>query len=89
MAQTEKRMSERDANQTLQLSYNDLDASITTNGFLIGKVGRKVEVAISTTTVLDDTITYTFSETGTTLYAYKIIYTNGGRTQMISAERIL
>lgn len=88
MSNTIKRMSERDANQTLQLSFNDADASITTNGFLIGKVGRKVEVAISTTTILNDTITYTFSESGVNLYAYKIIYTDGNRSQMISAERV-
>lgn len=86
MSQTEKRMSERDANQTLQLSFNDTDASITTNGFLIGKVGRKVEVAISGT---GETITYTFSENGAVLYQYEIIYTDNTRTQMVSAERTL
>jgi hypothetical protein len=87
MAQTTKTLSERDYQQTLRLSFNDVDSSLTTNGFLIGKVGRKVEVAIATTTVLDDTAIYTFSENGTVLYQYTIIYTNGGRTQMISAER--
>jgi hypothetical protein len=87
MVHTTKTLSERDYQQTLRLSFNDVDASLTTNGFLIGKVGRKVEVAITTTTVLDDTAIYTFSENGVVLYQYTIIYTNGGRTQMISAER--
>lgn len=91
MSKTEKLLSDRDYQQTLRLSFNDVDASLTTNGFLIGKVGRKVEVAITTTTVLDDTAIYTFKELQdgvyVTLYQYTIIYTNGGRTQMISAER--
>lgn len=87
MANTTKRLSERDANQTLQGSFNDVDFSITTNGFLIGKVGRKVELQVTTTTVANDTAIYTFSENGTTLYQYTIIYTNGSRTLMLSAER--
>jgi hypothetical protein len=88
MSNTTKRFSERDANQTLQSSYNDVDASLTTNGFLVGKVGRKIEPVISTTTVANDTITYYFSENGQQLYAYEIIYTDGTRSTMISAERI-
>jgi hypothetical protein len=91
MDKTEKLLSDRDYQQTLRLSFNDVDASLTTNGFLIGKLHRKVEVTITTTTVLDDTAIYTFKEKQNnmyvTLYQYTIIYTNGGRTQMISAER--
>lgn len=88
MAKTEKQLSDRDYQQTLRLAFNDVDGTLTTTGFLIGKVGRKVEVAISTTTVLNDTATYTFSENGTVLYSYKLIFTDGGRSQLISAERI-
>lgn len=88
MSNTTKGMSERDANQTLQLAFNDVDASLTTGGFLTGKVGRKVVQAISTTTVTDDTLTYTFSESGTTLYALKVIYTDNTYNTLISAERI-
>lgn len=88
MSNTIKRLSERDANQTLQGSFNDVDMSLTTNGFLVGKVGRKVSAIISTTSVANDTITYTFSEDGTNLYAYEIIYTDGTRSVLVSAERI-
>lgn len=88
MAKTHKQLSDRDYQQTFRLAFNDVDATLTTNGFLVGKIGRKVEAAVSTTTVLNDTVTYTFSEDGTTLYEYEIIYTDGTRTQMISAERI-
>lgn len=90
MSQTQKIMSDRDFQQTLKLSFNDVDASLTTTGFLIGKVGRKVEVTISTTTVLNDTATYTFSEDygANILYSYELVFTNGGRSQLISATRI-
>lgn len=88
MAKTQKQLSDRDYQQTQRLAFNDVDGSFTTSGFLLGKVGRKVTVVISTTTVLNDTATYTFSENGVDLYAYEIIYTNGARTQMISAENV-
>lgn len=88
MSNTNKRFSEFDANQTLQASFNDVDASLTTSGFLTGKVGRKIEQTITTTTSPNDTLIFTFSENGTELYQYKIIYTDNTYTTMISAERI-
>jgi hypothetical protein len=88
MSITQKPLSHLDYEQTLQSSYNDVNATLSVDGFLTGKIGRKVELAISTTTVVDDTETYSFSESGTPLYALKIIYTDGTRSQLISAERI-
>jgi hypothetical protein len=88
MSITQKPLSHLDYEQTMQSSYNDVNATLSVDGFLTGKVGRKVELAISTTTIVDDTETYSFSENGTALYALKIIYTDGSRALMISAERI-
>lgn len=88
MAITQKPLSHLDYEQTLQSSYNDENATLSVDGFLTGKVGRKVELAISTTTLLNDTETYSFSENGTALYSIRIIYTDGSRALMISAERI-
>lgn len=88
MSQTDKRLSERDPGQTLQHSYNEIDASITMAGFLTGKVGRKVEQTISSTTVPNDTLTFTFSESGTNLYSIQVIYTDSTYSTMLSAERI-
>jgi hypothetical protein len=88
MSQTQKSFTERDANQTLQLSFNDVDASITTAGFLTGKIGRKVTQDISTTSSTDDTLTFTFLENGSTLYAIKVIYTDNTYATFVSAERI-
>ena len=88
MSITQKPLSHLDYEQTLQSSYNDVNATLSVDGFLTGKVGRKVELAISTTSIVDDTETYSFSENGTALYALRIIYTDGTRALMISAERI-
>jgi hypothetical protein len=87
MSKTEKVMSDRDFQQTLKLSFNDVDASLTTTGFLIGKVGRKVDVDVSG----GATAIYTFKELQdgvyVTLYEYTLIYTDPSRTQLVSAER--
>jgi hypothetical protein len=88
MAKTTKSLSTQDSGQTLQGSYNEEDASLTVNGFLVGKVGRKVELAITTTTVADDTEVFTYKEDGVTLYEIEVVYTDGTRAQMLSAERI-
>ena len=87
MSNTSKIFSERDANQTLQAAFNDVDASLTSAGFLVGKVGRKVIMSISTTTVASDTQTYAFSENGTALYSLKLIFTDNTYATLISAER--
>lgn len=84
----QKNLSDRDANQTLQSAYNDVDATISTNGFLVGKVGNQITLAVSTTTVTGDTYTYSFFDNGTQLYQIQIIYTDDTQSQMISATRI-
>ena len=88
MSNTSKILSVRDPGQTLQSSYNDVDASLTTTGFLTGKVGHKITQTISTTTVSNDTLTFQYSDSGTNLYAIKVIYTDNTYATMISAERI-
>lgn len=84
----QKVLSERDANQTLQSAYNDVDATISTNGFLVGKVGNEITLVVTTTTVTGDTYTYTFFDNSTQLYQIQIIYTDATQAQMISAKRI-
>lgn len=88
MADTTKPFSDRDANQTLQHSYNDVNATLGVDGFIIGKVGRKIDVTISTTTILNDSQTFAFSESGTALYSIKLIFTDGARQELLSVERI-
>lgn len=87
MSQTSKPFSEYDQAQIFKKAYND-SGTISVDGFLTGAIGRKVVQAASTTTNPNDTITYTFSESGTTLFVIKVIYTDNTYETMISAERI-
>ncbi len=87
MSNTLKGKSEFDNLQTLGQSFNDVDSTITTNGFLVGLVGRKIDFTVSTTSIAGDTLTVAFSENGTALYTYKLIYTDGSQGTILSAER--
>ncbi len=88
MANTTKQMSEKDFQQVLRGAFNDVDKTVSTNGFLVGKVGHRVTSTISTTNVANDTETYEFFDVSTSLYQIRVIYTDGGRTDLLSAERI-
>lgn len=88
MTKTSKRSTRKDGMQTLQMAYNDVDASLTTNGFLVGKVGHKVTLEIQTTTVTNDTELYSFFDNTELLYQIKLIYTDGTKSLLISAERV-
>lgn len=88
MSRTTKRGTRKDGMQTLQMAFNDVDASLTTNGFLVGKIGHKVTLEITTTTVSNDSELYTFLDGSDLLYQIKLIYTNADKTQLLSAERV-
>lgn len=87
MAETIKRLSEYDASQIFQKTYNKEGGTMAVDGFLVGKVGRKVDVVVSATSVPTDTETFTFTEDGVTLFTLVLIYTDGSRAQLLSAER--
>lgn len=88
MSETSKSLGQYDMPVSIRAVYNNVDASLTTAGFLTGLIGRKVTQAISTTSTSNDTLTFTYSESGTTLYAIKVIYTDSTYATFISAERI-
>jgi hypothetical protein len=88
MSKTTKKGTRKDGMQTLQMAFNDVDASLTTNGFLVGKVGHKVTLQITTTTTLGDTEVYSFLDNEELLYQIKLVYTDAGKSQLISAERV-
>lgn len=85
---SQKQASTLSSENVLRDVHSSVDNSLITNGFLVGKVGRKIQSVISTTIVTNDTNTLTFSEDGTTLYVLRIIYTDDTQSTMISAERI-
>jgi hypothetical protein len=85
--QTKKPASDLDASQNQQNSFNDVNSTFGVDGFLTGIVGRRVDMAISTTTIANDTETYTFSENSVNLYVYKVVYTDGSRATLLYAVR--
>lgn len=87
MAETTKVRSEYDANQITQKIFNPEGGTLAVDGFLVGKVGRRVDLVLTTTTLSNDTEVFTFSEEGTTLFELTLIYTDGTRAQLLSAER--
>ena len=87
MSQTVKRISDRDPAQTSRLTFNDVDASFSSSGYLEAVVGRRKDYAIVTTSVANDTIRVTYSENGTTLYVIDQVYTSGARTLLLFEER--
>ncbi|NDD83954.1 hypothetical protein EBZ38_06715 [bacterium] len=88
MANTTKPLSDRDYEQAVQSAYNQVDATLSVNGFIVGKVGHKITQTITTTTVANDTEVFGFFDGATSLYQIKVIYTDGTRSLMLSAERI-
>lgn len=88
MSNTTKQPTMLDNEQVIRNVFNEPDKSLTVNGFLVGKTGHKVTMALSTTNIANDTETYTFLDGATTLYEIEVIYTDGTRAVMISAERI-
>lgn len=84
MSVTSKQMTEKDYAQTLRSAFNDADASITMNSFLVGKVGHKVTRTANSATVDD----YSFYDGATLLYTLRITYNNSAHDEIDEAERI-
>lgn len=87
MATLQKEMTANTQDTAIKHAYNDVDKSLTVNGFLVGKVGAKVDATIATTNVANDTIIFNFSDNGTALYEITVVYTDGTRSDLLSAER--
>lgn len=85
---SQKTPSNLSGDNVLRDVHNEKDNSIITSTFVTGKVGRKIESVISTTSVTDDTQTLTYSEDSLVLYTVRIIFTDGTRSEFASVERI-
>lgn len=89
--ETTKPLSYRDANQTLQGAFNDVDKSLTSAGFLVGKIGHKVTRTDTSGGFLTGSQTgddYTFYDSSLLLYTLRIIFTDSSKTIIVSAERV-
>ena len=84
MANTTKELSQKDYQQVLRGAFNDADKSLSTSGFLTGKIGHKI------TRTLVDPVTedYSFYDSDTLLYTYRVIYETSDLATLVSAERI-
>jgi hypothetical protein len=51
------------------------------------KVGRRIELALSTTNVLNDTEIYTYLEDGQQVMILEVVYTDASRETLVSVER--
>ena len=85
---TNKQASDACHENVLRSAHNEVDASITTNGFLVGKVGHTVTAALSTTNIPNDTVTFTFLDEAVQLYQIRVVYPVAQTLPLISAERI-
>lgn len=93
--ETTKPLSDRDGNQVLQGAFNDVDKTISTNGFLVGKVGHKVtreDTDAQYLTGLEAGDDYSFYDNSTggpgLLYTLRLIYTDSTKEVLVSAERV-
>ena len=84
MSETSKKLSEKDYAQTLQGSYNDVDKTLSVNGFIVGKVGHRI-TRTDYLTIGDD---YSFYDGTTLLYTIRVTYTTSSKSILAAVERI-
>lgn len=84
MAIENKPLSERDAPQIQKKVYNEVNATLGVDGFIVGAIGRKI-IKTNTSATVE---TYSFYEDQTTLlYQLVITYTDGTKADLSSVER--
>jgi len=87
MATTKKSYSDLDQQQIFKRSYNEESGTLGVDGFVAGKVGRKVVRSITTTNVANDTEVFTFSENGEHLFTIQVVYADDTLATLVSVER--
>lgn len=80
---TTKQTSNMSEENVLRQIHNEIDGTISTNGFLVGKVGHKVTRTVISPTVDD----YSFFDVATLLYTIRITYNNASHDEINIAER--
>lgn len=85
MSVTSKRTPSVNSGNVLAGAYNPEDKSITTAGFLVGKVGHKVQK----TDVDGVTEDYSYYDGANLLYTIRIVYTDITKEVFLSAERVV
>ena len=88
MGTTKKSYTDLDQEQLFKRSYNSETGTLGIDGFIAGKVGRKITRSITTTNVANDTEVFEFLEDGTLLYRLAVVYTDDTLTTLVSVERL-
>lgn len=83
MSETTKTPSEYDQQQIFQRAYNKEGGSLTTDGFVVGKVGRRIVRSVISGTVDD----YSYYDSTTLLYTLRITYNNTDHDEVNEVER--
>ncbi len=86
MAISDKSPSDLDGSQTLQHSFNDVDDSFTTSGFVTAQVGNQIVFSsVNATTV---NVAYSEAYGANPLYTLQLVYTDSTQATLVSATRI-
>ena len=83
MAVTTKTLSQLDENQVQRSIYNDTSGAIAVEGWVTGKIGRKITITAFSATVDD----VEFLEGATSLMVLRITYNNSAHDNTVSVER--
>lgn len=83
MPLTTKPPTKLDYEQAIQGSYNDVNSTLSVDGFLTGKVGHRIERTTPSGTVE----VYSFYDGATLLYAITITYTDVTKQDISIVER--
>ena len=82
-----KKASRLSNENVLRSAHVDETASLSINGYVSAKVGRRIELSLATTNVLNDTEVYTYLEDGVQIMVLEVVYTDAGRETLVSVER--
>ena len=82
-----KKASKLSNENVLRSAHVDETASLSINGYVSAKVGRRIELSLTTTNVLNDTEVYTYLEDGVQIMVLEVVYTDTSRETLVSVER--
>ena len=88
---TDKNVSVNDTAHTLGYAFNPVDNSLTTAGFLVGVIGRKVERSDTDAGDLDGATAgddFLYTENADELYMIRVLYSDVAKTELISVARV-
>lgn len=84
MAIENKPLSDRDQPQIFKKSYNEQNATLGVDGYLVGKVGNRIVKDNTSATV--ETLSF-YEDHSTLLYQYTITYTDSTKSDFAEVER--